>query len=388
MNVLIATYLATNSPSGVVTYTQTLTRDLMANGVGVQVIDAGSTPVGWRKFLGLAKRLMRPLGGTFAAFYDEFAYFTGVYLAARRLKNTGIELIHAQDPRSGAAARLALDSSVPVVLTCHFNDDPVSELVSVFSLGPRVKRVLTNWYVYLFSHIRHYVFVSNYAYTSSKQFLPATIDKRVLRNSVQLAYTPRRHDTGEGPLIISNVGYLDERKNQQLLLAIGRELLLRGKPDFRIWLIGDGPKRAEYEALAEQWQLSGHVTFYGRQSAPWELVAQSDLYVHTALNDNCPYALIEAMAVGVPVVALPSGGIPEMVPNGLGLLAWKTAPELADELLAYADADRRQQIAEQQAAYADRVFNHQRNLAELLAYYQQLTGSESSPAPAPIPVLS
>ncbi len=388
MNVLIATYLATNSPSGVVTYTQTLTRDLMANGVGVQVIDAGSTPVGWRKFLGLAKRIMRPLGGMFSAAYDEFAYFTGVYLAARRLKHTGIELIHAQDPRSGAAARLALGSTVPVVLTCHFNDDPVSELTSAFSLGSGSKRVLTNWYVYLFSHIRHYVFVSNYAYSTSKQFLPPGIDKRILRNSVQLTCAPRRHDTGTGHLTISNVGYLDERKNQQLLLAIGRELLLRGRTDFSIWLIGDGPKRADYEALAAQWQLAGYVTFYGRQSTPWELVAQSDLYVHTALNDNCPYALIEAMAVGVPVLALPTGGIPEMVPDGLGLLAGQTAPELVDELLPYFDADQRQRVADQQATHADRVFNHQRNLNDLLTYYQQLTGSNGTPAPASIPALA
>ncbi|WP_288423695.1 glycosyltransferase family 4 protein [uncultured Spirosoma sp.] len=388
MNVLIATYLATDSPSGVVTYTQTLTRDLAANGVGVQVVDASSTPVGWRKFLGLAKRLMRPLGGTFAVTYDEFAYFTGVYLATRRLRHTGIDLIHAQDPRSGAAARLALGTNTPVVLTCHFNDDPVSELTNAFSLKPAVTRQLTTWYMRLFSHIRHYVFVSNYAYTTSKHFLPAGIDKRILRNSVQLDSVARRRSMDTGQLTISNVGYLDERKNQQLLLAIGRELLRRGRTDFSIQLIGDGPKRADYEALATEWQLTDHVVFHGRQSAPWTLVAQSDLYVHTALNDNCPYALIEAMAVGVPVVALPTGGIPEMVPNGVGLLASQEPAELVDELLPYFDVDQRQAVADQQAAHAAQVFDHQQNLSELLAYYQQLTRASQPVAPAPTPVLS
>lgn len=388
MNVLIATYLATDSPSGVVTYTQTLTRDLAASGVAVQVVDASSTPVGWRKFLGLAKRLMRPLGGTFSVTYDEFAYFTGVYLAARRLKNSGIDLIHAQDPRSGAAARLALGNNIPVVLTCHFNDDPVSELTNTFSLKPAVTRYLTKWYVQLFSHIRHYVFVSNYAYKTSKHFLPTGIDKRILRNSVQLDTISHRRGNDAGHLIISNVGYLDERKNQQLLLAIGRELIQRGRTNFSIWLIGDGPKRADYEALAREWQLTDHVIFHGRQSAPWTLVAQSDLYVHTALNDNCPYALIEAMAVDVPVVALPTGGIPEMVPNGIGLLAGQEAAELADELLPYFDASQRQAVADQQAAHAAQEFDHQQNLAKLLAYYQQLTRVSQPVETAPTPVLS
>lgn len=388
MNVLIATYLATDSPSGVVTYTQTLTRDLAANGVGVQVVDASSTPVGWRKFLGLAKRLMRPLGGPFAVTYDEFAYFTGVYLATRRLRHTGIDLIHAQDPRSGAAARLALGTNIPVVLTCHFNDDPVSELTNTFSLKPAVTKQLTKWYMRLFSHIRHYVFVSNYAYTTSKHFLPAAIDKRILRNSVQLDSTVRRLSTDTRRLIISNVGYLDERKNQQLLLAIGRELLRRGRTNFSIWLIGDGPKRADYEALATEWQLTDYIIFHGRQSAPWTLVAQSDLYVHTALNDNCPYALIEAMAVGVPVVALPTGGIPEMVPNGVGLLTSQEPADLVDELLPYFDVDQRQAVADQQADHAAQVFDHQQNLSELLAYYQQLTRASQPVATAPTPVLS
>ena len=196
--------------------------------------------------------------------------------------------------------------------------------------------------------MHNYVFVSNYAYVKSKHLLPANINKRILRNTVRLEAPVRDSQTEaetSGRLIISNVGYIDERKNQQLLLQIGHELRKQGISNFMIWLIGDGPKRDEYTQLATQLGLTEQVKFWGRQSAPWKLVAQSDLYVHTSLNDNCPYSIVEAFAVGTPVLALPVGGIPEMLPAGFGALTGTTAAELAGEVARYFEPQQRQQLA-------------------------------------------
>ncbi|MFD2937185.1 glycosyltransferase family 4 protein [Spirosoma flavum] len=384
MNVLIATYLVPTSPSGVVTYCRTLATDLEAAGMNVRTVDASHTPVVWRKILGVLKRVMRSLGGAFHVIYDEFAYFTDLYLSVRKLRGSNFDLIHAQDVRSGVAAYLALGKRVPVILTCHFNDDPVRELVDQFALKSGFTKRLTAWYTYLFSYVHNYIFVSNYAYIKSKHLLPTVINKRILRNTVQLDVPIRRNPSGEQAgerLIISNVGYIDERKNQQLLLQIGHELRNRGIKAFTLWLIGDGPKLAEYTQLAKQLDLTNHVTFYGRQSAPWELVAKSDLYIHTALNDNCPYSIVEAFAVGTPVLALPVGGIPEMLPEGFGPLHGKNIGELTSEVARYFDPEQRQQLARAQADNAALAFNHQSNIEKLLSFYGQTVG-EPSPAVA------
>lgn len=384
MNVLIATYLVPTSPSGVVTYSRTLASDLLGAGVAVHTVDASHTPVIWRKCLGVLKRVMRRLGGPFHVVYDEFAYFTGLYLATRKLRGTTFDLIHAQDVRSGVAAQLALGGQVPIILTCHFNDDPVQELVNLFALKPGFTRQLTAWYTYLFTYVSNYVFVSDYAYVQSKHLLPTGINKRILRNTVQFKTDARRKqpkDDAASPLIISNVGYIDERKNQKLLLQIGHELRTRGIHQFHLWLIGDGPKREEYTQLANELDLTDQVTFFGRQEAPWLLVAQSDLYIHTALNDNCPYSIVEAFAVGTPVLALPVGGIPEMLPKFFGALQGTTVDELASEIAHYFDPRQRQRLVRAQAVHADVAFNHQANLTKLLSFYQQ-TISEPSPAVA------
>lgn len=384
MNVLIATYLAPTSPSGVVTSTRALVDDLTRAGIDVHMVDATTTPVIWRKCLGVLKRLMRPLGGACYVLYDEFAYFTGVYLSARAIRHNQYDLIHAQDVRSGVAAWLALGKRVPVVLTCHFNDDPVHELVSTHALGPGFTKQLTRWYRFLFSYVTNYLFGSEYAYSRSKHLLPTDINVQILRNTVRLDLPSKlTHQqpagTASEKLIICNVGYIDERKNQQLLLHIGHEFLRRGITNFAIWLIGDGPKRTEYTQLTQQLGLTEYVTFYGQQKAPWQLVAQSDLYVHTSLNDNCPYSLIEAFAVGTPVLALPVGGIPEMVPEGAGLLQETNVPELTTEIVRYFDSEQRLNLARAQAAYAALAFNPQANLETLLSFYRQLV---EEPVPA------
>ena len=386
MKVLIATYLVPTSPSGVVTYCRTLASDLAGVGVGVHTVDASHTPALWRKFLGVLKRILRPLGGAYYVLYDEFAYFTGLYLAVRKLRQSGIDIIHAQDPRSGVAAYLALRRRVPILLTCHYNDDPVHEFVEQFALKPAFTKHLTSWYTYLFSFIHNYVFGSNYAYEKSKYLLPTHINKEIIRNTVRLEVPRRQNKTGDsasGKLIISNVGYIDERKNQKLLLQIGHELRTRGIHRFHLCLIGDGPKMTDYKQLAEQLELTDHVTFLGQQEAPWKLVAQSDLYVHTALNDNCPYSLVEAFAVGTPVLALPVGGIPEMVPDGFGTLQGTTVEALTSEVARYFDADLRQRLAKAQAAYADSMFNTRLNLEKLISFYNQ-TVWEPAPAVASI----
>lgn len=370
MNVLIATFLVPTSPSGVVTYCRTLAKDLTREGVQVTQVDASHTPTVWKKVLGVLKRIMRPLGGASWVVYDEFAYFTGLYLATRKHRNAGIDLIHAQDVRSGVAAYLALGRRTPIVLTCHFNDDPVKELVLAYALKPSFTRQLTAWYQYLFSYVKNYVFVSNYAYTQSRHLLPEDITKRVLPNTVQLEGVSVSR-TPSPTLTITNVGHIDERKNQKLLIEIGHELRSRNLSNFNIWLIGDGPKRQEYEQLAETLGLKEQVKFYGRHTAPWQLVAQSDLYIHTALNDNCPYSIIEAFAVQTPVLALPVGGIPEMLPESNGPLRGTDARSLASEIAPYFEADRRASLTEAQAIHADYKFNHRKSVNELITFYRQ-----------------
>ena len=110
------------------------------------------------------------------------------------------------------------------------------------------------------------------------------------------------------------------------------------------------------------------------------MVAQSDLYVHTALNDNCPYALLEAFAVHVPVLALPVGGIPELLPHGHGLLNERDPAPLAKLVLTYRDPVKRNQLTAAQTRYAEKRLSHEAGLQRLLTFYGQILGESDQPA--------
>lgn len=128
------------------------------------------------------------------------------------------------------------------------------------------------------------------------------------------------------PTAIS-VARLSAVKDLSTLIRATR-LVLPQVPDFRLRIVGDGPERATLEALIAELHLGTHVELLGeRQDVP-ELLAQSGFFVSSSLSEGISLTLLEAMAVGLPIVATAVGGNPEIVLDGqTGRLAPAGDPE-------------------------------------------------------------
>lgn len=83
--------------------------------------------------------------------------------------------------------------------------------------------------------------------------------------------------------------------------------------DVKFIIAGDGPLRAELEVLAESLGLSERLFFIGYQSEIPLIVSCYDVYLMTSLWEGLPLSLIEALALGKPVVATDVGGNSEVV---------------------------------------------------------------------------
>jgi glycosyltransferase involved in cell wall biosynthesis len=112
----------------------------------------------------------------------------------------------------------------------------------------------------------------------------------------------------------------------------------------RIVAVGQGQLEAESRALHAQLGLGDRVLLLGRRDDAVRVLAACDLFTLASDNEGLPVAVMEALALGLPVVATAVGGVPEAVTDGVeGVLVPPKQPEaLADALAALAaDPERR-----------------------------------------------
>ncbi len=129
-----------------------------------------------------------------------------------------------------------------------------------------------------------------------------------------------------GQKIVVLVGRLTPPKTPQVFVEAAAEISRR-HPDTRFVCVGDGALREQVEALIAERGLGGHVVMLGLRRDAAEIVAASDIVVHSSTNEGLPKTVLEGMAAGKPVVATRVGGVPVVIEDGLnGLLVEKNDP--------------------------------------------------------------
>jgi glycosyltransferase involved in cell wall biosynthesis len=139
------------------------------------------------------------------------------------------------------------------------------------------------------------------------------LDARIVPNIVDLA---KFHPATAGPVGIHVV----IARNLEPLYDIGAglramALLVRRYPDARMSIAGSGPEREALERLADELGIGRQVHFTGKLDSGEmaELYRQATLCLNTALADNMPNSVLEALASGLPVVSTNVGGVPYLV---------------------------------------------------------------------------
>jgi glycosyltransferase involved in cell wall biosynthesis len=105
-----------------------------------------------------------------------------------------------------------------------------------------------------------------------------------------------------------------EKGNRFLIHAI--PIVLQQFPDTTFFIIGDGPLWDDLNQLAQTLKVQDHLIFTGFYQNIPQALAALDIKVLPSLTEGCPYALIEAMVAGKPIVATNVGGIAEMMVHG------------------------------------------------------------------------
>jgi colanic acid/amylovoran biosynthesis glycosyltransferase len=145
---------------------------------------------------------------------------------------------------------------------------------------------------------------------------------KIVRCGIDLsrfAFRPKSGDASHGPspFRIVMVARLAAEKGQFVLLDALAELRQQGY-DVVVDLVGSGPARSELERQVLDRHIGEYVTFHGSQppATVASLLEAADVFCLPSFAEGLPVSIMEAMAIGIPVIATAINGTPELVEHG------------------------------------------------------------------------
>ena len=140
----------------------------------------------------------------------------------------------------------------------------------------------------------------------------------------------------DGHLVVSAGRLFPVKRYEDLLAATA--LARKSVEGLHLALLGDGPERERLATLTRELGISDIVHFPGWREDAARWIACADVFVLTSRSEGLPMAALEAMALGIPVIATSVGDLPEMLRDGeAGMLVPVGAPQdVADAIVRLA----------------------------------------------------
>jgi glycosyltransferase involved in cell wall biosynthesis len=199
------------------------------------------------------------------------------------------DLVRAQLYWSSIAARLATPRRIPLIFSIH----------STMSVDGYTKRRSALWLEKLTYRPHHRLIgVSQHVLDDFNRYVGTKGRADPLINFVQPQFLEHRRDhrSFTPPFRIVAVGNLKEVKNHTYLLAAIKEVA----DEVTLDIYGEGHLRTQLEEQIAAEALP--VNLWGAKDRLWEVLPSYDLFVMPSLHEGCPNAVIEAMAVGLPLI--------------------------------------------------------------------------------------
>jgi glycosyltransferase involved in cell wall biosynthesis len=187
-----------------------------------------------------------------------------------------------------------------------------------------------------------------------------------------------RAELGVGPdeVLAGTAANYRASKGYPNLLAAARRLVDEGLP-VRFVAMGQGPLEGRIRAIHRELGLGDRFVLLGYQEDVPRVLSACDLFVMASVAEGLPLAMMEALAMGLPVVATAVGGVPEAITHGReGLLVPPSRPDLLAGALRELVADPERRACMGRAALArGSYFDIARPVRATEDLYRRLVGA-------------
>jgi glycosyltransferase involved in cell wall biosynthesis len=237
-----------------------------------------------------------------------------------RVKGSGRQsLLYAQCPLSAEVALRVREPDQPVVLVMHSAGSEADEACRRGDCvpGDRLYNGLVDAESRVLPVVDGLVFVSSSSAEDVYTRVPAA---RAVPSIVAPNFLPDDwgRDSTRAPVDrdLVTVGRLTPEKNHRYLIEILAAAKRLGHP-YTLTVVGDGIEAAPLDRLCHELGVDQQVAFLGARRDVASVLAHHRVYLHGATVEPFGIVLIEAMAKGLPLLAGPVGGIPEVFRDGI-----------------------------------------------------------------------
>lgn len=294
------------------------------------------------------------------------------------------DVIHTHHPflLGQTAARWAETLSVPLVFTFHTQ---YTEYTHYFPLPQEaiqdfLKGAIKNWLVEYMQRCQHIVIPSesmkevltqDYGLRDCYTVIPTGMDLEPFRRSDGKAL--RSREGWQDDIVLISTGRLALEKNWPTLLQAAQKVHL-DHPSLRLVLIGDGPEKGALQALATELGIAERVTFTGAlpfSDIPAYLKA-ADLFGFASVTETQGLVTMEALAAGLPVVAVDGSGTRDIIENGKqGFLVPNDPEALAASINRLLDSPEKLRAFRRRALKKAKTFDMKGLTKQMIQVYEQ-----------------
>jgi glycosyltransferase involved in cell wall biosynthesis len=301
----------------------------------------------------------------------------------REIKDFRPDLLHAHDYKTNALSLLlGRWFRLPVMTTLHGYVTRGGRLEFYYQLDRRVLRRMS-----------HIVAVSDDLYQMLAYLGVAPSRRSLVENAIDTIEYSRvlsseaakeRLGLVPGRPVVGAVGRLSPEKGFDILIRACDRLLKSGL-DIELLIVGEGKQRPQLEALISELGCSERIRLLGHRSDTVELYQAMDVFVLSSLREGLPNVLLEALALGVPVVATRVAGIPRLIRHEEnGLLAAPGAVEDVAGCLARLidDAALRAKLGRAGRQMVEERYSFEARMEKIRAIYDNILDRTASLSPA------
>ena len=300
------------------------------------------------------------------------------------VKDLNLDIIHSHQPYSlgSEALKFSKELNIPLVFTYHIRYEEYSHYV------PLIPESVSKKYIGKMA--------VNYSNKCNTVIAPSTAIKRILKNrevKIPIKVVPSginiqnfKKDAGtrdeirskykikSDDILLITASRIVEEKNIEFLFKAFSEIK-RKVGNIKFLIVGDGAIKKELEEMSKNLNLEKEIIFTGLVSRD-EIVGlyqASDIFVFASLTETQGLVAVEAMAAGLPVVAIKASGIEDMVDDGEdGILTNDSINEFSESVLKIANNEDLRKKLSAQAKINSEKFSVKLWIGKMVGLYEDL----------------